>query len=99
MKVSRIDIRVSCETKEEWCGLAKEKGLTLTELIMESMASVHTGNVHTEVKDAPIVHTDVATDVERNDKDNKVREAIAKAEKIKSSWKGPMFKDSKLNKF
>jgi hypothetical protein len=91
MKVSRIDIRVSPETKEEWCGLAKEKGLSLTELIMEAMANVHTDTVHTEVKKSPLVHTPVATE-----KKVKVKEVI---KEIESKWGGSMFKDSKLNKF
>lgn len=85
MKTERIDIRVSPETKQEWCIKAKEKGLSLTEYIIESVEGVHTDTVHTGKKESPIVHTD------------KVKDAIAKVEKIKPSSFKSYFKGSKLN--
>ena len=92
MKTERIDIRVSPETKEEWCGKAKEKGLSLTEYIVERVEGVHTDNVHTGKKEPPIVHTD------NKERDKAVAEAIEKVEGIKSSKFRSYFKDNKLNK-
>lgn len=102
MKSERIDIRVSPETKEKWCSLAEEKGLSLTEFIVVCVEGVHTDTVHTREDKGVGVHTKK----KEFSKDNAAKEAIAKCKKIEKDYKTrnkveqefrSYFKDKKLN--
>jgi stringent starvation protein B len=94
MKTVKLDIRLSVEEKEALYARAKGKGISVSEYVRNWI------NEEIPADDGSIMKPeDRVGYVERNDKDNKVREAIAKAEKIEKEWSGPMFKRDKLNKF
>lgn len=83
MKDTEIKIRISVEAKSTWQNVAVNRGLSLTELIMQGMESFLEGvptYYDTSVPTEKIVPTD-----------------IDKKEEVIKEWSGPMFKDDKLN--
>jgi len=96
MKTEEIKIRISPEEKERWRSEAKERGLSMSQYITESV----NGNVPTKVESPDVPTVDVPTYTKRNDIDNSVRKEKARGaiKEIESKWGGSFFKDSKLNK-